>query len=97
MAIKTYSFYHDEVIESRVVIGETTYGYAIDKIYPLLDRFNSQRKLIDIKFYERLERDLLTGCIMPPITIAFVNKKLDDGISLAEITKLMKIYITDIY
>lgn len=86
MAINTYSYYQDEVIKSTVIIGETTYGYAIEKIYPLLDRFDAQRKLIDIKFYERLEKDLLTGCIMPPITLAFVNKHLDQLDSLQEIT-----------
>lgn len=86
MAITTYRYYRDEVINSTVVIGEATYGYAIDKIYPLLDRFDAQRKLIDIKFYERLEKDLLTGCIMPPITVAFVNKELDTLNDLDQIT-----------
>ena len=89
MKIKTYSFYQDKVINSKVVIGETTYEYAIKKIYPLLDRFDAQRKLIDIKFYERLENDLLTGCIMPPITLAFVNKELEDLSSLDEITEFI--------
>lgn len=86
MAITVYNFYKDEVIDSTVVIGETTYGYAIEKIYPLIDRFDAQRKLIDVKFYERLEKDILTGCIMPPITLAFVNKGLDKLDSLAEIS-----------
>lgn len=87
MAIKTFAYYQDNVINSTVVIGEASYNYAIQKIYPLLDRFDAQRKLIDIKFYERLEKDLLTGCIMPPITLAFVNKNINELTSLDKITE----------
>jgi len=63
----------DRVINSLVLTGETTYGFAIDSIYPLINRFSSQRKLQNPAFYERLRKDLLNGCVMPPITLAYVD------------------------
>jgi len=41
---------------------------------PLIDEFEHQRKLQNKKFYERLKRDIIDGCVMPPITIALVSK-----------------------
>lgn len=69
---------HDDVIESYVASGKTTYRVALDKLFPLINRFEAQRKLQNKKFYKRLQRDLIDGCIMPPITIAFVDKKSID-------------------
>lgn len=63
----------DGVIKSLVATGKTTYQYAIDNFFPLADRFSAQRKTQDKKFYARLERDILDHCLMPPITIAFVE------------------------
>lgn len=63
----------DGVINSVVATGKTTYQYAIDNLFPLLDRFSAQRKIQNKKFYARLERDILDHCLMPPITIAFVE------------------------
>lgn len=79
--IKIYSTAKDEVINSYVAMGETDYQTALEKLYPLINRFEAQRKLQDKKFYKRLQRDLIEGCIMPPITIAFVDK---EGIELTE-------------
>ena len=64
----------DSVISSHVASGKTDYGVALDKLFPLINRFDAQRKLQNKKFYKRLQRDLINGCIMPPITIAFVDK-----------------------
>lgn len=63
----------DRVINSLVLTGETTYGFAIESIFPLINRFSSQRKLQNPAFYERLRKDLLNGCVMPPITLAYVD------------------------
>ncbi|GAB5518931.1 MAG: hypothetical protein RhofKO_11820 [Rhodothermales bacterium] len=84
--INTYSSHRDNVINSIVVTAETTYRYAIAKIFPLIDRFDAQRKLVDTRFYQRLERDIIKGCIMPPITIAFVNKQLGELREIDSIT-----------
>lgn len=77
----------DWVINSLVLTGETTYGFAIDSIYPLINRFSSQRKLQNPTFYERLRKDLLNGCVMPPITLAYVDAvppSADDKIAVQE-------------
>ena len=44
-----------------------------------------QRKLQDKKFYEKLERDIEKGCIMPPITIAYVNKQITQNSSIKDV------------
>ncbi|WP_211164544.1 hypothetical protein [Shewanella sp. DNRA4] len=67
----------DGVIDSVVATGKTTYRYAIDNLYPLIDRFSAQRKTQDKKFYARLERDILDKCLMPPLTIAFVEPNFE--------------------
>jgi len=81
---------NDNVIGSVVATGKTTYQYAIENLFPLIDRFSGQRKIQDRKFYARLERDILDHCLMPPITIAFVEK----GFSLTENAEISK-YIMD--
>lgn len=76
--IDIFSADHDEVIDSYVAMGKTNYKEALNKLYPLINRFDAQRKLQDKKFYKRLQRDLVEGCIMPPITIAFIDKSGSD-------------------
>lgn len=76
MSIKIFNIAHDNVINSSVGLGISDYEYALENIYPLINRFEAQRKFLDKKFYERLERDILKGCIMPPITLAFVEKDI---------------------
>lgn len=69
---------HDSVVDAAVGQGKTTYQFALDKLYPLIDRLGLQRKVQDPKFYDRLKRDLISGCVMPPITIAFVDEGQTD-------------------
>jgi hypothetical protein len=69
----------DGVINSVVATGKTSYQYAIDNLFPLIDRFSAQRKAQDKKFYARLERDIIDHCLMPPITIAFVEPSFESS------------------
>lgn len=69
---------HDKVISSFVATGKATYSYALENFLPLINRLDTQRKLQDKKFYERLKQDLIDGCIMPPITLAFISQRKDD-------------------
>jgi len=46
------------------------------RIFPLIDKFQEQRKVQRKKFYERLRGDILKGCQMPPITLAFVDEAM---------------------
>lgn len=73
MPIVINSIHQDAVIDSVFLTGETTYEFALQRFHPLISRFEAQRKLQDQRFYKRLERDLVLGCIMPPITLAFIN------------------------
>lgn len=75
--ITIFSSARDEVIRSCVSIGQTDYRYVLDNLHPLLLKFDEQRKLQTRSFYSRLRKDIVNGCVMPPLTIAFV----DDDIS----------------
>jgi hypothetical protein len=75
--MKIYDVDYDSVINGVVAIGSIDYEEALNKLVPLISKTEFQRKLQDKKFYEKLERDIEKGCIMPPITIAYVNEKIN--------------------
>lgn len=75
--MKLYNIASDSVISGICGVGETDYKYTLEKIHPLINKLEEQRKLLDTKFYKRLERDILAGCLMPPLTLAFVNDKTE--------------------
>lgn len=92
MAIKLYTIDKDEVINGDFITGKTDYAFALEQFLPLIDRLEIQRKGQNPKFYSRLEDDMLKGCIMPPITLAFVGLKLNSkNISIVEKTITKKI------
>lgn len=74
MGIRVFQAARDSVIKSSVALAMTDYRFALDQLYPLLDRFEEQRKKQNRTFYTRLKKDIVQGCIMPPITLAFSNK-----------------------
>jgi len=73
--IKIYSVDDDNVIDSKFLTGMTNYEYAINSLYPLVNKLPIQRRLQNPSFYKRLRQDLVDGCIMPPITLAFISEK----------------------
>lgn len=75
MKLDIYSVHKDEVIDSTFLTAVTDYKSALENLHPLIDRLDIQRRIQDEKFYKRLEEDLIDGCVMPPITIAFIGKK----------------------
>lgn len=77
MTIRLYTIDNDEVINSDFITGKTNYKYALTHFIPIIDTLEIQRKGQNPKFYKRLEDDILKGCIMPPITLAFVGLKTD--------------------
>jgi hypothetical protein len=79
MAIKLFTIDKDEVINSSFITGRTDYDFALKNFLPLIDRLEIQRQGQNPKFYSRLENDILKGCIMPPITLAFVGLKLTEN------------------
>lgn len=83
--MKIYDKDFDSVIDGVVANGSITYRDAIDKLVPLISKTEFQRKLQDKKFYEKLERDIEKGCIMPPITIAYVNNQITQKSSVGDV------------
>ncbi|HEH9416417.1 TPA: hypothetical protein SIA31_004422 [Aeromonas sobria] len=62
----------DDVLGAKYLVGKTNYRYSIDSLHPLIRRLEIQRDLQNPSFYSRLRNDLRKGCIIPPITLAFV-------------------------
>ncbi len=75
MSIKIYNKQlKDKVLGAYYYIGETNYGYAIETLFPLIQRLDIQRNLQRTNFYSRLRSDLKKGCVMPAITISFITE-----------------------
>jgi hypothetical protein len=53
------------------------YHYAVEKFIPLIDKLDFQRSPLRASFYKRLERDIINGCIIPPLTIAINHRHLN--------------------
>ena len=95
--ITIHSVSRDEVIKSCVALAQTDYDFALDNLYPLLDRFGEQRKTQSKKFYARLRKDIVEGCIMPPITLAFVDESISSKTSEAEVSAFINKNIAEGY
>ena len=65
----------DVVIDGQVAFGKASYNEAVKILVPLIDKTEFQRKLQDKKFYNKLERDIEDGCVMPPITVAILTSQ----------------------
>ncbi len=87
----------DEVIRSAVISARTTYGDALERFFPLINRFEEQRKLQRPRFYERLKKDILSGCIMPAITLAFVDESMSSEADLETIASFIESNIGEGY
>lgn len=95
--IQLFSVSHDDVIRSAVAQGQTTYRYALENLLPLIDKFEDQRKVQRKKFYERLKLDIVRGCQMPPITLAFVDENHAKSLDIRDITKYINENISNGY
>jgi hypothetical protein len=91
--MKIYSINFDDVIKSSFITASTNYNFAIENLVPLIDRLDIQRNIQDSKFYSRLETDLVKGCIMPALTLAFID---DNAIKINQINELEEYVINNI-
>lgn len=89
MTIKVFSVDRDEVVDSYFITGRTNYQFAIENFISLIDRLEIQRKGQSPKFYQRLENDILNGCVMPPLTLAFVGLKVEEPNSRKSVESLI--------
>lgn len=85
MTLQLFHVSTDSVIKSAVAVGQTDYAYALANLVPLMGRFDEQRKKQSAKFYQRLKDDIVKGCVMPPITLAFVSKDFAESTDLVGI------------
>lgn len=92
--MKIFNHYEDKVIKSKVLLADLSYEEALRDLHPLINRFDAQRKLLDTKFYSRLERDIVAGCMMPPLTIAFVSDQVN---KISDFGNFVNVNITKAY
>lgn len=71
MNFKILDLKYDDVIQSHFVTVVADYSFAIANLVPLISKLDFQRNPLRASFYARLESDIISGCIMPPLTIAF--------------------------
>lgn len=60
----------DKVIQSVYLTAISDYKFALERLVPLIDKLDFQRNPLRKSFYNRLENDIVNGCIMPFLTIA---------------------------
>lgn len=95
--IEIFNTERDDVISSVVGIGRTNYEFALEYLFPLLDRFGEQRRLQPKNFYARLKKDILSGCVMPPITIAFVSRDYSNSFTTKKVLNFVNNNIEEGY
>lgn len=95
----------DEVLGAIYWVGRTDYEFAIAHLFPLIQSLEIQRELQNPSFYSRLRNDLKIGCVIPPITLAFItdsslsrvneefiNENIESGFVLDGIQRLSAIH-----
>lgn len=73
MNLNIYDVQYDDVIQGWYLTTSVSYQDAIDCFVPLMDKLDFQRNPLRKSFYQRLEHDILSGCIMPNVTLAIRN------------------------
>lgn len=73
MNLVVHSVQFDKVIRSTFISAQADYRFALEKLVPLIGRLEIQREVQNPKFYDRLAKDIVGGCIMPPLTLAIVD------------------------
>lgn len=77
LGVSIFSVDQDHVVNALVATARADYEYAIESLVPQISRLDIQRKVQNPRFYDRLKRDILKRCVMPAITLAFVNEDHD--------------------
>lgn len=89
MTIEFYTLDQDNVIDGYVSSATTSYQFALENLLPLIGRLDIQRNTLKTKFYTRLEQDIVTGCVMPPITVALVHNFSSQNLTLVDASKFV--------
>lgn len=81
MALAVHSVEFDRVIKSTFISAQVDYKFALENLVPLIGRLDIQREVQSPKFYDRLAKDIVSGCIMPSLTLAIVDEHFDSSIT----------------
>lgn len=76
MKLTVHSVETDDIIKSIFINAQADYRFALDNLVPLIGRLDIQREVQNPKFYERLAKDIVGGCIMPSLTLAIVDSNI---------------------
>ncbi|MES2662964.1 MAG: hypothetical protein V4629_06650 [Pseudomonadota bacterium] len=94
-ALTIFSIDKDSVVSAIVATGKADYRFALEKLTPLVNRLEIQRRIQNPRFYDRLRKDILAGCLMPPITIAFIHPNPNSLFSLAAFQRFLDANISE--
>ncbi|OOE09203.1 hypothetical protein BSR09_14950 [Stutzerimonas degradans] len=97
MSIDFFTLDEDEVINGYVSSATSSYSFAIENLIPLIGRLDIQRNTLKTKFYTRLEQDIITGCVMPPITVAFVHSFNAQNLTLADVKSFVTGHLNEAF
>ncbi|QRI86214.1 hypothetical protein JQN61_02070 [Pseudomonas putida] len=81
MTLVVHSVEFDEVIKSTFISAQINYRFALENLVPLIGKLDIQREVQSPKFYDRLAKDIVSGCIMPSLTLAIVDNTLNAALT----------------
>lgn len=85
----------DHVIDSDYLTVKMSYKYALENLHPLINRLDFQRNSLNQKYYNRLKKDIIDGCVLPPVTIAFDSLTIKEEVSNLQDNNELARYICD--
>lgn len=97
MDFKFLDYNEDKVINSPYITIKVSYKEALKYLHPLINRLEFQRNTLKQEYYERLKSDIIDGCIMPPITIAFDDGELFNDINQDNAEQLISKHISNAF
>jgi hypothetical protein len=90
MEVTALSVSFDQVIRSKFINAVADYDFAIAHLIPRIGELSAQRVLQNQKFYDRLAKDIVNGCIMPPLTLAVIADANTCGNTIQECCEYIK-------
>lgn len=91
--MKILDITYDDVISSHILICKSSLLEAKYKMVKLINKYEQQRYTLNSKLYNRLRNDIAKGCIIPPLTISFIVKDIQEFSKLDDEKK--ELYIND--
>lgn len=71
----------DKVLKSYYITMVISYDDVVEYLLPQITKWDFQRNTLNEKYYKRLEKDILNGCVIPNITLAIIKDDMPDDIN----------------